>query len=114
MSIIGIALLVLSASLIVLEMHTLTIPPDRGRSLHRRRYGCAGRWRAGLDALIHSHSGRGSPAISALDKRASEEPRQWGAIAKESSVMIVPQDMGDLSKAIGTALRITETVKSAA
>jgi regulator of protease activity HflC (stomatin/prohibitin superfamily) len=45
---------------------------------------------------------------------AQEFIAQWGAIAKESSVMIVPQDMGDLSKAIGTALRITETVKSAA
>lgn len=45
---------------------------------------------------------------------AQEFIAQWGAIAKESSVMIVPQDMGDLSKVIGTALRITETVKSAA
>jgi C-terminal region of band_7 len=45
---------------------------------------------------------------------AQEFIAQWGAIAKESSVMIVPQDMGDLSKAIGTALRITETVKPAA
>jgi regulator of protease activity HflC (stomatin/prohibitin superfamily) len=45
---------------------------------------------------------------------AQEFIAQWGAIAKESNVMIVPQDMGDLSKAIGTALRITETVRSAA
>jgi regulator of protease activity HflC (stomatin/prohibitin superfamily) len=45
---------------------------------------------------------------------AQEFIAQWGGIAKESNVMIVPQDMGDLSKAIGTALRITETVKSAA
>ncbi len=45
---------------------------------------------------------------------AQEFIAQWGSIAKESNVMIVPQDMGDLSRAIGTALRITETVKSAA
>lgn len=32
----------------------------------------------------------------------------------EAEGMIVPQDMGDLSKAIGTALRTTENVKSAA
>ncbi len=38
---------------------------------------------------------------------------QWGAIAKESNVMIVPADMGDLSKMVGTAFRITEGLKTA-
>ena len=33
---------------------------------------------------------------------------QWGAIAKEFSVMIVPADMSDVSKIVGTALRIVE------
>ncbi len=37
---------------------------------------------------------------------------QWGAIAKESNVMIVPADMGDLSKMVGTAFRITEGLKT--
>ena len=36
---------------------------------------------------------------------------QWGAIAKESSVMIVPADMSDVSKIVGTALRIVENAK---
>ncbi|HEX5314683.1 MAG TPA: SPFH domain-containing protein [Gammaproteobacteria bacterium] len=31
---------------------------------------------------------------------------QWGGIAKASNVMIVPADMGDLSKVVGTAFRI--------
>jgi len=38
---------------------------------------------------------------------------QWGAIAKEANVMIVPADMGDLSKVVGTAFRITEGIKAA-
>ena len=38
---------------------------------------------------------------------------QWGAIAKEANVMIVPADMGDLSKMVGTAFRITEGIKAA-
>ncbi|MEJ2347154.1 MAG: SPFH/Band 7/PHB domain protein [Gammaproteobacteria bacterium] len=33
---------------------------------------------------------------------------RWGEIAKESNVMIVPADMGDLSKVVGTALRIVD------
>ncbi|HUW97775.1 MAG TPA: SPFH domain-containing protein [Acidiferrobacter sp.] len=37
---------------------------------------------------------------------------QWGAIAKESNVMIVPADMGDLSKMVGTAFRIMDGVKT--
>lgn len=37
---------------------------------------------------------------------------QWGGIAKESNVMIVPSDMGDLSKVVGTALRIADTARS--
>jgi regulator of protease activity HflC (stomatin/prohibitin superfamily) len=32
--------------------------------------------------------------------------KQWGGIAKESNVMIVPADMGDLSKVVGTAFKI--------
>ena len=31
---------------------------------------------------------------------------KWGGIAKESNVMIVPADMGDLSKVVGTAFKI--------
>ncbi|HKJ10364.1 MAG TPA: SPFH domain-containing protein [Gammaproteobacteria bacterium] len=38
---------------------------------------------------------------------------KWGAIAKESNVMIVPADMGDLSKTVGTAFRIVEGVRGA-
>ena len=33
---------------------------------------------------------------------------QWGQIAKEGTTMIVPADMGDLSKMVGTALRIVD------
>ena len=58
--------------------------------------------------------GAGRRPATAGWRLAQEFIAQWGAIAKESSVMIVPQDMADLSKAIGTALRITETVKAAA
>jgi regulator of protease activity HflC (stomatin/prohibitin superfamily) len=36
---------------------------------------------------------------------------QWGGIAKESNVMIVPSDMGDLSKVVGTAFKIVDGVK---
>jgi len=36
---------------------------------------------------------------------------QWGGIAKTSNVMIVPADMGDLSKVVGTAFRIMDGVK---
>ncbi|MDA3913786.1 SPFH domain-containing protein [Oleiagrimonas sp.] len=36
---------------------------------------------------------------------------QWGGIAKESNVMIVPSDMGDLSKVVGTAFRIVDGIK---
>ncbi len=42
--------------------------------------------------------------------------KQWGGIAKESNVMIVPADMGDLSKVVGTAFKIigeTGTTKPA-
>lgn len=39
---------------------------------------------------------------------------QWGAIAKQANVMIVPADMGDISKTVGTAFRIMEGVKAAA
>ncbi|GAB3025507.1 MULTISPECIES: SPFH domain-containing protein [Oleiagrimonas] len=38
---------------------------------------------------------------------------QWGGIAKESNVMIVPSDMGDLSKVVGTAFKIVDGVKPA-
>ncbi|MHB1565715.1 MAG: SPFH domain-containing protein [Acidiferrobacter sp.] len=37
---------------------------------------------------------------------------KWGAIAREASVMIVPADMGDLAKMVGTALRIVEGSRS--
>lgn len=37
---------------------------------------------------------------------------KWGAIAKEANVMIVPADMGDLSKVVGTAFRIVEGVRT--
>lgn len=36
---------------------------------------------------------------------------QWGGIAKESNVMIVPSDMGDLSKVVGTAFKIVDGIK---
>jgi regulator of protease activity HflC (stomatin/prohibitin superfamily) len=36
---------------------------------------------------------------------------QWGGIAKESNVMIVPSDMGDLSKVVGTAFKIVDGVR---
>ena len=39
---------------------------------------------------------------------------QWGAIAKESNVMIVPADMGDLSRMVGTAFRMAEGIKASA
>lgn len=38
---------------------------------------------------------------------------RWGDIAKESNVMIVPADMGDLSKVVGTAFKIVDGVKTA-
>jgi regulator of protease activity HflC (stomatin/prohibitin superfamily) len=37
---------------------------------------------------------------------------RWGAIAKASNVMIVPSDMGDLSKVVGTAFRIVDGIKT--
>jgi regulator of protease activity HflC (stomatin/prohibitin superfamily) len=37
---------------------------------------------------------------------------KWGAIAKQANVMIVPADMGDLSKVVGTAFRIVEGVRT--
>ncbi len=37
---------------------------------------------------------------------------KWGAIAKQANVMIVPADMGDLSKIVGTAFRIVEGVRT--
>ncbi|HEB80995.1 MAG TPA: paraslipin [Chromatiales bacterium] len=37
---------------------------------------------------------------------------KWGAIAKESNVMIVPADMGDIAKTVGTAFRIVEGVRA--
>lgn len=37
---------------------------------------------------------------------------RWGGIAKESNVMIVPADMGDLSKVVGTAFKIVDGVKT--
>lgn len=36
---------------------------------------------------------------------------QWGGIAKASNVMIVPADMGDLSKVVGTAFKIVDGIK---
>ncbi len=39
---------------------------------------------------------------------------KWGAIAKASNVMIVPADMGDLSKLVGTAFRIVEGARGTA
>ena len=39
---------------------------------------------------------------------------QWDAIAKESNVMIVPADMGDLSRMVGTAFRMAEGIKASA
>ena len=38
---------------------------------------------------------------------------QWGQIAKEGTTMIVPADMGDLSKMVGTALRIVDGTREA-
>lgn len=37
---------------------------------------------------------------------------KWGAIAKESNVMIVPADMGDIAKTVGTAFRIVEGARA--
>lgn len=37
---------------------------------------------------------------------------RWGAIAREGNVMIVPADMGDLSKVVGTAFRIVDGIKT--
>lgn len=37
---------------------------------------------------------------------------RWGAIAKSSNVMIVPADMGDLSKVVGTAFKIVDGIKT--
>ncbi len=37
---------------------------------------------------------------------------KWGAIAKQANVMIVPADMGDLSKIVGTAFRIVEGIRT--
>lgn len=37
---------------------------------------------------------------------AQEFIARWGEVAKQSTVMIVPADMGDLSKIVGTALKI--------
>lgn len=36
---------------------------------------------------------------------------RWGEVAKQSTVMIVPADMGDLSKIVGTALKIVGEVE---
>lgn len=36
---------------------------------------------------------------------------RWGGIAKESNVMIVPADMGDLSKVVSTAFKIVDGTK---
>ncbi|HEX7338779.1 MAG TPA: SPFH domain-containing protein [Rhodanobacteraceae bacterium] len=36
---------------------------------------------------------------------------RWGGIAKASNVMIVPADMGDLSKVVGTAFKIVDGIK---
>ncbi len=37
---------------------------------------------------------------------------KWGGIAKEANVMIVPADMGDLSKVVGTAFRIVDGIRT--
>lgn len=37
---------------------------------------------------------------------------RWGGIAKASNVMIVPTDMGDLSKVVGTAFHIVDGIKT--
>ncbi|MEJ2686855.1 MAG: SPFH/Band 7/PHB domain protein [Gammaproteobacteria bacterium] len=53
-------------------------------------------------------------AREAMTMRVAESfIEKWGAIAKESNVMIVPADMGDLSKTVGTAFRIVEGVRGA-
>ncbi|HDK03370.1 MAG TPA: paraslipin [Gammaproteobacteria bacterium] len=52
-------------------------------------------------------------AQEAMTMRVAESfIEKWGAIAKESNVMIVPADMGDIAKTVGTAFRIVEGVRA--
>ncbi len=51
-------------------------------------------------------------ARQAMNMRVAESfIAQWGGIAKASNVMIVPADMGDLAKTVGTAFRIVDNLK---
>lgn len=53
-------------------------------------------------------------AREAMSMRVAESfIEKWGAIAKESNVMIVPADMADLAKTVGTAFRIVEGARGA-
>ncbi len=52
-------------------------------------------------------------AQEAMSMRVAESfIEKWGAIAKESNVMIVPADMGDIAKTVGTAFRIVEGARA--
>ncbi|HDK02958.1 MAG TPA: paraslipin, partial [Gammaproteobacteria bacterium] len=52
-------------------------------------------------------------AQEAMTMRVAESfIEKWGAIAKESNVMIVPADMGDIAKTVGTAFRIVEGARA--
>ncbi|HET6586740.1 MAG TPA: SPFH domain-containing protein [Oleiagrimonas sp.] len=52
--------------------------------------------------------------MDAMKMRVAEDfIERWGGIAKASNVMIVPADMGDLSKVVGTAFKIVDGVKTA-
>jgi len=52
-------------------------------------------------------------AQEAMTMRVAESfIEKWGAIAKESNVMIVPADMGDVAKTVGTAFRIVEGARA--
>ncbi|HEU0196767.1 MAG TPA: SPFH domain-containing protein [Nevskiaceae bacterium] len=42
---------------------------------------------------------------------AQDFVERWGGIAKTSNVMIVPSDMADLSKIVGTAFKIVDGIK---
>lgn len=53
--------------------------------------------------------------MDAMKMRVAEDfIERWGGIAKASNVMIVPADMGDLSKVVGTAFKIVDGVKTSA
>lgn len=58
---------------------------------------------------------RSEGGMEAMKMRVAEDLIEcWGGIAKKSSVMIVSSDIGDISKVIGTALKIVDRVKVSA